>query len=112
MGGIAGQLFYTGPDGDFSVFEMDVSFLPFTVLQDIRTWCSFGLVAYKKDIILRLFQTRFKMVDDSAARAHAAAGNNDGRAGDFHEFFMVVEASDGVEAIKVKRVVAMGCKVL
>ena len=93
MGGIGGQ----GVDGclDGDLF-----------LDHLSAGGSFRLVADKEDVVGRVFQALAEMVDNPAAGAHAAAGDDDRRAGDIQQLFMVLVFLHSIEPLEIKGVVA------
>jgi hypothetical protein len=50
-------------------------------LLDVAPRRAGGLVADEQDVVPRVAQHGFQVIDDAPAAAHAAGGNDDGRAG-------------------------------
>jgi len=67
---------------------------------------SLGLIADKDDIVCRIAQPLFQVIDNPSAGTHAATGYNDGRAGDAEQFLMVLIFSHGIKTLEVQRMVA------
>jgi hypothetical protein len=76
-------------------------------LDHLPAGCAFGLVADKNDIVGRDRSGPVKVVDNAAAGAHAAAGDDDGRAGDGEQPVMVLVFTDRIEALEIEGVVAV-----
>jgi hypothetical protein len=66
------------------------------------------LVSYKKYVASRVFKTRFQVVDNPSAAAHAAAGDDDGWAGDMQQLLVVLVFLP----LEIKGVVAFGLELL
>ena len=66
-----------------------------------------GLVADKEDVIGWIFQAVFQVVDNTSAGAHAATGDDDGRAFDVEQFFMVLIFLDCIQSLKIKGMIAL-----
>lgn len=69
--------------------------------------CALGLVADKDDVVFRVAQALFEVVDNAAAGAHAAAGDDNRRARDVQQLLMVLVCADGIKALEIEGVVAV-----
>ena len=54
----------------------------------------------------------FQVVDNPSAGAHAAAGDDDGRAIDMQQLLMILVSVDGVEPFEIEGVVAFALRSL
>ncbi len=94
MGGVGGQGMDFGFNGNFFIDHLSAG-------------CALGLVSDKKQIVCRGVQALFEVVDNSSAGAHAAASDDDGRAGDVQQFLMVLVFANRIEPFEIKGVIAV-----
>src|SRR5690606_2441905 len=79
VGGVAVQ----GGDAGFYIdafaVQVDVAACG-AVLLDGLAGCAFGLVTHEHDVMARVAEHGFQVVDDAATGTHSAGGDDDGRA--------------------------------
>ena len=86
---------------------MDAGFDPNFPVDHLSAGGAFCLIADKEDVIGRIFQAIFQMIDNPSTGAHAAAGDDDGRAVDVEQFFMVLISLYRIQALKIKGMIAL-----
>lgn len=79
VGGVAAEGFDAGADGVALAVELHVAALGAVGL-DVAAGGAGGLVANEQHVVARVAEHRLEVVDDAAAGAHAAGGDDDGRA--------------------------------
>jgi len=84
-----------GLDGDF-------------LLDHLAAGGALRLIADEENIVSRVVEAMAEVVDDASAGAHAAAGDDDGGAGDLQQFLMVLVFLHRIEALEIEGVVASG----
>ena len=105
MSGVAGKGVHLGLDGFALAVEIDIAARPLAVALDGPPGGAGGLVADEEDIIFWVVNSFFQMIDDSAAGAHAAAGQDDGRAIGIAELQVIAVVLYGVKAVEVDGVI-------
>ena len=59
VGRISGQGMDSGTDEDSFAIQIYIASRPLAVLNNIPSWCTTGLVAYKEDVIFGVFESGF-----------------------------------------------------
>ena len=77
-------------------------------LQQFPAGGAFCLVADEDHVVFLVKQSLLQVGHDPSAGAHAAAGDDDGRALDLQQLLVVAVFVDGVQALEVEGVVAFG----
>ena len=80
VGGVAAESVDAGADVDADAVELNIATFG-AVFLDVATGCAGGLIADEEDVVAGVAQHGFEVVDDAAATAHAAGGDDDGRPG-------------------------------
>jgi hypothetical protein len=79
VGGVAGKGVNPGLDRFALAVEIDIAAGSLAVSLDGPPGRAVGLVADEEDVVFGVVDALFQMIDDPAAGAHAAAGQDDGR---------------------------------
>jgi len=94
MGGISCQCGDTGLDWHF-------------LLNNAPPQGSLCLISHKKDVIFRIIKAVLQVINNAAAGAHAAAGNDDGRTFYVQKLFMLPEPFHCIEILEINGMVAL-----
>ena len=89
---------------------MDACFYGDFLFYHLSTRGAFCLVANEKYIICRIFKAVFQMINNTSAGTHAAAGDDDSRALNSQQLFMVLVFLDCVQTLEVKGMIALAFK--
>lgn len=110
VGGIAADGVHAGADGQAFAVQGQVAALP-RLLQGAAGGAG-ALVADEQYIVAGVAEQGFQVIDDAAAGAHAAAGDDDGRSGAVaqvgHHAFVGGVVVDGDELVEAQGAVAFG----
>ena len=106
VGGVAGKGVNPGLDGFALPVEIDIAAGALGILLDGPAGRAGGLVADEKDVVSGIVDALFQMVDDAAAGAHAAAGQDDGRSFHIAHLEVIAVVLDRNQALEVDGVVA------
>ena len=101
VGGVAGQGVDAGRDGFAFSVEDDIAVGFVGIRLDVPAGGAGGLVADEENVVFRLFDAILQMIDDPAASAHAAAGQDDGGAVALAELQMVPVVFHRIQAVEI-----------
>ena len=106
VGGVTGKDVNLGFDGFALAVEIDISAGPLAIFLDCPTRRACSLVADEKDVVPGIVDAFLQMIDDPAAGAHAAAGQDDGRTIHIANLKVLLVVLHCNQAFKVNGVVA------
>lgn len=106
MGGVAADTGDTGADIEALAIQIDIAAFRAVGLDGVP-WGALGLMANEDNVVSLIAEHGFQVIDDTAAAAHAATGDDDGGTGGLGQVIddalVVRVAIDGEELLEGQR---------